>query len=133
MAVVWLEFSSVLLPCLFIVVKWQTSEVQRAEWHSKVVYQTAKTKAVKLYSGNSDHCFANFTIQLNLFSMLYALFFPLVTFFILCAIRLSLLFNAFWHWACLPSSCMSLLLGVPPFVSFCRTCCHSFLSIKRLQ
>ena len=59
--------------------------------------------------------------------------FPLVAFFILCAIDLSLFFNTFWHQACLLSSRVSLSLGVSPFLNLCHIHYHSYLGIKMLQ
>ena len=77
------------------------------------------SKAVKYYSRNSGHCFANFTIQLIFFlHVVYCSVVYLVAFFILSTMGLSFFFNAFQHWALLPSSRVYLLLGVFPFLVF---------------
>ena len=79
------------------------------------------SKAVKCYSRNSGHCFATFIIQLILFlHVVYCSVFRLAALFILHAIEFSVFFNTLWHWACLPSSCVSLylILSVCPTLSY---------------
>ena len=95
------------------------------------VKQRQVAKAVKHYSRKSGHCFANFIIQLTLFlHVIYCSVFCLVAFFILSTIGLSLFFNAFQHWALLPSLRVSLLLGVFSFLNFYHICYYSFVGIK---
>ena len=74
------------------------AKVYKVNQHSKVVCQTAKSKAFKYYSENSGHCFANFTIQLILCLCV-----------VFCSVFLSDLFHYiyffsvnFWHQTCMP-------------------------------
>ena len=82
--------------------------------------------------GSEEQNVTDFTIQLAPFlHVFYCFVFPLATFFILCAIGLSLFFNAFRHPAYLPSLCVSLLLSISLFLNLHYISSYSFLGIKK--
>ena len=54
--------------------------------------------------------------------VVYFSVFSLAAFFILHTVGLGLFFNAFWHQACLLSSHVSLLQGIPPFLNLHCIC-----------
>ena len=121
MVVAWLESSKARHFLIYVVIVairngiLQSQEIWRAKWHSKVVCQTVMSTAVKCYSRNSNHCFANFTIQLILF--LYVVYCSLFLSSLFHPSRYYLFFSVFQHWACSPSLYAYLLLSVHIFIS----------------
>ena len=85
-------------------VKWQITKPKdlKSKQHSKVVCQRVMSKAVKCYSENSIHCFANFTIQLIPF--LHVVYFGLVIFFNFATIH-----HSGYHIVLYPSGCVMLV------------------------
>ena len=135
MVVAWLESSKARHFLIYVVIVairngiLQSQEIWRAKWHSKVVCQTVMSTAVKCYSRNSDHCFANFTIQLILFLYIVYCSLFLSSFFILHAIICSSVYSSTEH-ACLVCVYLYYWVYISPFLNLCSIHYHCFLDIK---
>ena len=88
-----------------------------------MVCQTATSTAVEHHSGNSGHCFALFLHVVHCCFLLSGLLHP--SLYWTC-----LFFNTFQHQAYVPSSQVSLLLVVYPFLNLHHIHYQSFLDIK---
>ena len=113
--------------------KQQTAKPRGSKSNTAQYSGLSKQQCIKLLRATPEifcSLLCEFYHSTNPFSPCFLLlFFCLVAFFILHAIRLNLFFSAFHYWACLPSLHVSLF----KFLNLLCIHYHSFIDIKMLQ